>query len=461
MIISLTYRILFLLFSIFYFAQTIDKLQQIPYSSQKLQVDGDLSDWDEYFEFTFSDTLKSFYNETNYKLEDLFPRDFDFKKLLLPKSRNKVRFRAFWNKENFCCAFTVWDKHLFAENHGRIDKPLVHLNDGIELYIDTKNEGTPKMDINDYQFLIDIRNNTEVFKGDLKEILADTVSVPKDYAQNILFFSAVKFEGTLNDENEDSVYTIELVIPFAAIGVTPKTGMKMRLDVCVNDIDYSKKDSKQIEEVSTAMWPFSWGGYSNFGYPKLWKEVEFTGSPSWFEAISEKYKSEWFWIYLITTIISMLVILLLIYRTYKLHKIPSHKEIDDKYFSELNEKKELSYNEKILQKASQFIIENKSENIHAEKLAKNLGVSLRSLQRITREELNMTPTNYICITKLKLAANFLKNKSGNVTDAAYEFGFSDPSYFSKTFKKHFEISPSEYLKNPTREVNNKEKSSKK
>ncbi len=438
--------LLLLFFSLLSFSQTDNIIFQIPYSNQKIQIDGDLSDWEKYFEYTFSDTLSSFHNETNYKLSDIFPKNFDFNKLLHPRSRNKVRFRAFWNKENFYCAFTVWDKHLFAENHGRIDKPLVHLNDGIELYIDTKNEGTPKMDINDYQFLIDIRNNTEVFKGDLKEILADTVAVPKDYAQNILFYSAVKIDGVYNDEEEDSVYTIEIEIPFAAIGVIPETNMKMRLDVCVNDIDYPVKKTLQIEEVSTAMWPFSWSGYSDFGFPKYWKEVRFVGSPSWFEAVSEKYKSEWFWIYVVTATISLLVILLLIYRIFKLRKLPSYKEVNNIYFDNANEQKKLSYNEKILRKASQYIIKNKSKTIHSAELAENIGLSLRTLQRITKEELNITPTNYIYLVKLNLAAEFLKNKLGNVTDAAYEFGFSDPSYFSKTFKKHFEVSPSEFVK---------------
>jgi histidinol phosphatase-like enzyme len=78
-------------------------------------------------------------------------------------------------------------------------------------------------------------------------------------------------------------------------------------------------------------------------------------------------------------------------------------------------------------------------------LAKNLGLSLRTFQRITREELHVTPTNYIYIVKLNLAADFLKAKAGNVTEAAYRFGFSDPSYFSRQFKKHFGVSPTEYI----------------
>ncbi len=443
----LPYGLFLIAVSFSLFGQTKENFLKIPYSSQEITIDGNLNDWNEFLEYNFSDTLHSFINTSHQKLNKLYPSNFDFHDLKFPKSRNKIRFRTFWDNENFYCALTVWDKHFFAENLGRIDKPMVHLNDGIEIYIDTKNEGSEKMDVNDYQFLIDIRNNTEVFKGDLKEILADTVAVPKDYAQNVLFYSAVKRSGTLNDEIADTVYTIELAIPFAAIGAVPHSNMEMRLDVCINDIDYPVSQSNQIEEASTAMWPFSWSGYSDFGYPKYWKQVRFVGSPSWFEAVSEKYKEEWFWIYLITAFLSLLIITLLIYRTYKLRRLPSADEVNHDKLSVHPSTESLSYNEKILRNAAKFIVENKSETIHSDELAQNLGISLRTFQRITREELNLTPTNYIYVVKLKLAADFLKNKKGNVTDATYEFGFSDPSYFSKTFKKHFQVSPTEFVKN--------------
>ncbi len=431
-------------------AQTEKGVIEIPYSNKRLTIDGNLNDWGKYFEYSFEDTLHSFRTNTNYKLNEIFPKNFNFKNLLQPKSKNRVKFRAFWNRENFYCAFIVKDKHLFAEHHGRIDKPLVHLNDGIELYIDTKGEGSPKMDINDYQFLIDIRNNSEVFKGDLKEILADTVAVPKDFAQNILFHSGVKINGTLNDDIEDSSYVIEIAIPFAAIGVEPKTNMKMHLDVCVNDVDYPAAQSVEVEEASTAMWPFNWSGYSDFGYPKYWKEVIFTGEPGWFEVISEEYKTKWFGIYITTVFISLILISFLFYRTYKLKRLPSNSEIDARKINFDSAENNLSYNEKILQKAAKFIVANKNKYLRSEDVAKNLGISLRTFQRITNAELSTTPTNYICVIKLKLAADFLKNKAGNIAEASYEFGFSDPSYFSKIFKKHFKVSPSEFIRKNSR-----------
>jgi AraC-like DNA-binding protein len=428
------------------FSQTADSVLEVPYSRQEIKVDGDLSDWKTYAEYTFTDTLHSFTSKDHTgELNQIFPKNFDFNNLLLPKSRNKVVFRIFWDNTNLNCAFMVWDRHFFAEKPSRIDKPMVHLNDGIELYIDTKNEHSPKMDVNDYQFLVDIKNEREVFKGDIREILADTVAVPKDYAQNVLFYSAVKLYGTLNDDVADSLFIVELSIPFAAIGLSPKSGMHLHADICVNDIDYPVSKTLFVEEVSTAMWPFNWSGYSDFGYPADWKEVQLTGGPGWCEKVSEKYKSEWFVIYLFTVTLSFFLIVFLMLRVRKLHRMPLAHEIDKKRYSVQNFHNEMSYNEKILQKAARIITARHADPIHSEELAKNLGLSLRTFQRITREELHVTPTNYIYIVKLNLAADFLKAKAGNVTEAAYRFGFSDPSYFSRQFKKHFGVSPTEYI----------------
>ena len=41
----------------------------------------------------------------------------------------------------------------------------------------------------------------------------------------------------------------------------------------------------------------------------------------------------------------------------------------------------------------------------------------------------------------------------NVSEASYAVGMSDPNYFTKCFKKEFDITPSEFLKQITAESN--------
>ena len=139
----------------------------------------------------------------------------------------------------------------------------------------------------------------------------------------------------------------------------------------------------------------------------------------------------------------------MLYRNFKQRQLPSNQEVKKKlplFFDDNVNKNTLSHNQKILNSIYSFVIIKSNEPVHSEEIAKAIGISLRTLQRITREELDLTPTNYIYVIKLKLAADYLMNKKGNVTEAAYEFGFPDSSYFSKIFKKYYGVSPTDYVK---------------
>ncbi|HKJ42118.1 MAG TPA: two-component regulator propeller domain-containing protein [Sunxiuqinia sp.] len=58
-----------------------------------------------------------------------------------------------------------------------------------------------------------------------------------------------------------------------------------------------------------------------------------------------------------------------------------------------------------------------------------------------------SPKEYVSIVRMKKAGTLLCDHNLNVSQVAYDVGFNDASYFSKTFKKHFGISPTEYQKN--------------
>ncbi len=415
---------------------------KIVYNSLQITVDGNLDEWKDYNTALFSDTLNELRTIPELNLEELHPESFDFSQIKKPLSRNRVEARFFWNSETFNIAFIVRDDHLFCERSELHNKPMLHLNDGVELYIDTKAEAGLRMDINDYQFIIDIENNRQVYRGDRKLIIIDSLAVPKDFDQNVLFHSAVK-----RYNHPDKFYIVEISIPFAAVGMQPSGGDIISLDLCCNDIDYPATDAVTMEFASTNMWAFNWNGFGDFGYPKYWRIAKLTGGPGWFERITEEYKANWFYIYISTLILSLVVVWWLIFRYRRLKAIPHFDEIAVQKIKIIDRDEQSVHqtaNEKILSRATDLIAEKKSENINSENLAGDLGISLRNFQRITKEELKITPTQYIQIIKLRLAAEFLSEKRGNITDASYEHGFSDPSYFSKMFKKHFGLSPLEY-----------------
>jgi AraC-like DNA-binding protein len=161
-------------------------------------------------------------------------------------------------------------------------------------------------------------------------------------------------------------------------------------------------------------------------------------------------KQSWLRFIFAVFLITLLIYVLLFYQLRKYKRLPKKSDIEGTQILIVSDKefrKDLSVEQSILQKATNFIIQNRSEACSSEKVASYLGVSLRKFQSITRKELKCTPTNFIYLVKLKQAAQYLKNKEGNVSETAYEYGFSDPSYFSKMFKNHFGVSPSMYIDN--------------
>ncbi len=423
---------------------------QIPYTLSEIKVDGNSREWNNYHKTLFYDTLCRLHNAPDRELMAFFDASYDYSKTWPPLSHNHVEVWMCWDLNNLYFAFHVHDNHLFAQVEPKGKTPDIHLNDGIEVYLDSKNDSDTVMDINDYQFLIDVAGNSLVFRGDRELMERDTFATPKTAGQNIYFEYGTTFEGTLSDNVIDSAYVIEIAIPFTAIGLKPSTGLRMKMDIGNNDIDYPLDNVQTYAEKSLRYWPFNWIGISDFGYPETWKEVQLAGSPGWWDQMTGAQMRRWFTGYMTTLLITMMVIAILIIRMRKKQRLPSREEIPAPKIvflekKELDHKPALSPNEAIHKKAMDYIAQNCSENIRSENLAKEIGVTIRKLQRITQEELQTTPTNFIYLIKLNMAADFLKNRKGNISETAYEFGFSDPGYFSKLFKKHFGVSPLEYL----------------
>ena len=73
-------------------------------------------------------------------------------------------------------------------------------------------------------------------------------------------------------------------------------------------------------------------------------------------------------------------------------------------------------------------------------------MSRSQLYRKLKATVDMSVSEFIRIHRIKLASEMFKNKNLNVTDVCFSSGFTDTSYFSKSFKEVFKIPPAEYRK---------------
>jgi len=81
-------------------------------------------------------------------------------------------------------------------------------------------------------------------------------------------------------------------------------------------------------------------------------------------------------------------------------------------------------------------------------LSKEIGMSTSSLYRKIVSLTSMPPVEFIRYIRLQSAANMMVKEGVNVSEAAYASGFNDLSYFSKSFKKQFGMSPKKYYIKP-------------
>ena len=128
--------------------------------------------------------------------------------------------------------------------------------------------------------------------------------------------------------------------------------------------------------------------------------------------------------------------------------ITSRQLIFDKYFGAISGADEQinssSIDKDFIQKLLDYINENISDsNLSVEELASQLKLSRSQLYRKIKALTGQTVNEFIRKIRLERAKQILDSGNANISEACFSVGFSSPSYFSKCFKAHFGVLPSE------------------
>ena len=97
-----------------------------------------------------------------------------------------------------------------------------------------------------------------------------------------------------------------------------------------------------------------------------------------------------------------------------------------------------------LQQMMRYIQDHYPGNITLGEIAEAAGISKSTALQIFRENLKMTPVNYLICYRLKQAARLLANTEKKVTAISLETGFSGADHFCRSFKKTYKATPGEY-----------------
>lgn len=81
-----------------------------------------------------------------------------------------------------------------------------------------------------------------------------------------------------------------------------------------------------------------------------------------------------------------------------------------------------------------------------EDVARDLGVTVRQLDRIVKEYYSMTFKEKLISVRLEVAKDLLQSTKLSISEVAEKVGFTSDWYFSKTFKKKLGMSPSGFRK---------------
>lgn len=96
-----------------------------------------------------------------------------------------------------------------------------------------------------------------------------------------------------------------------------------------------------------------------------------------------------------------------------------------------------------------YIRQNLTRSLAVEELSERACLSKSHFFRLFKNELGMSPVQFILSERIRLAKQVLTNPLKSITDACYESGFNSVTHFSSAFRSVERMSPREYRRRMT------------
>ncbi len=93
----------------------------------------------------------------------------------------------------------------------------------------------------------------------------------------------------------------------------------------------------------------------------------------------------------------------------------------------------------------EFVRNHFEENYSLKEMAVHLQTTELTLNKLAKQHTGKTAQNVIYGLVISEAQRILQYEDKSIKEVAFQLGFKDPYYFSKFFKKHTSVSPTEFL----------------
>jgi len=90
------------------------------------------------------------------------------------------------------------------------------------------------------------------------------------------------------------------------------------------------------------------------------------------------------------------------------------------------------------------VLENVDNDVSIEGISRAIFMNRKYISEVFRQKTGELLIDYITRVKMARAARLLCESSRKTYEIALQLGYKDTEYFSKLFKKHMGITPSEY-----------------
>ncbi len=380
----------------------------IPYTSEPISINGDLSEWTSAVSISWHDTVKR------------------------GEKENAATAKLLWDADRLYVAFVVTDTDLRGDKLR--DQEKLWLDDAVEVFLDTRNdshlglsmdearflslggqyrdENRVFLDENDYHVVINVLGSHVLAHGN--GLASRGVAVAADMSH------AVRFKGTINDSRDtDSGYVVEMAIPWKSVRLRAHNGLRIGAEFSIEDANGADRHAS------------GWIDLEPFAQPYLWGTLELMGGPP--DKARNAAPVIWLTLALLAFSVSGLI-----WSTRLRKKPPAAVSVDSLAQTRARQ---------AAADVEQYIRERfASSDASIAEAARRNSVSPRTLQMMLKQAGKPAFRDMLAAYRFQRAEDLLRGTTRSVGEIAYAVGFNNPNVFSTAYRKHTGHSPRDLRK---------------